>query len=162
VRCKCKGEGESRGIKKEGERGKWKVLEGKRVRGSRLLIGARGWKGGVEEVRDVAMSQSAPLNRGRRGRGEEEGAPTGGADVPATPRKRKRRRGTRPLQEGERWAGGPARLKGGVRSFFSFSFFKLFLKNSNFFNSNFIQTFSIFFTKFCRLFKPHTSNQNHA
>jgi hypothetical protein len=76
------------------------------------------------------------------------------------------RRGVKEKGEGE---GGLAREVGWAAwaekepvrfCFFSFPFSNFIFKS--FFFSNSIQTFSNFSQKFCKLFRNHTSNQNHA
>jgi hypothetical protein len=74
-------------------------------------------------------------------------------------RKRRRRRGL--LRGGGTWAAGPLGQKVSEVSFlFSFSFSNSF--QINLLDSNSNQTFLNFSHNFYKLFKPHTSNQNHA
>jgi hypothetical protein len=95
--------------------------------------------------------------KGRGGGRKEKGAPTGGTDVLATAGKGKRRRGRGPLQKGINGPAGRLGRKEGEVPFL-FSFFQTLLKLKPF-QLKFIQNFSNFFTKFYKLFKPHTSNQ---
>jgi hypothetical protein len=99
----------------------------------------------------------------RQSRGKEGGAGgRGSADRwghPVNVRRTKKRGAQRwaaaGVREMGRWA---ARLKGEKVRFFPFFLLKLF-SNSNIFKLKIIQNFSNFYTKFCKPFKPHSSNQ---
>jgi hypothetical protein len=58
-------------IKKEGERGNGKVLEGKQAQGLRLLIEAHGWKGEAMEARGKACPDRCRLEQ-RKGGGRDD------------------------------------------------------------------------------------------
>jgi hypothetical protein len=123
------------------------------------LIEAHGWKGEAKEARGKACPDRRRLEQ-RKGGGGRRSTDRWDRPVSNTGEKKKRRceLGCCGRELMGRWADWAERE---VRSFSLFFFFSTSFK-SNLLKSKPFKPFSNFFTKFCKLFKPHTSNQNHA
>jgi hypothetical protein len=100
----------------------------------------------------IAVSR---CGRGKEGGGASERRKTAWQPGPACQRAREGGGGARAGRE----ANGPSGPKGKKASFSFFLFFQTF-SNSNFFLFKFkLNSFKLFFQKFYKLFRSHTSNQ---